>query len=62
MMKLKVEIEGYNLKWIENEADHIAVSISQGKTEGEGWSITGTKEPEPAPEVVEEELLEEELI
>ena len=62
MLKLKVEIDGYNMKWIEAIADHIAVGISQGKTEGEGWSVTGTKEPEPAPEIEEEELLEDDYI
>ena len=52
-------MKAYNLKWLDNELDHIRVLIEQGYTEGDGWSLTGTAEAEPKVEEVEEKLPEE---
>lgn len=59
MISLKIDMKAYNMKWLDNELDHIRVLIEQGYTEGDGWSLTGTAEAEPKVEEVEEKLPEE---
>lgn len=69
MIKLTVNVEEYNMVDLMSHADHIAVRISQGATEGEGWNITGDAEKRPiSPEEKDEikeleemEKVEEEL-